>query len=125
VANHGRESEADSSWQTQRATLTRREAGGTEPRINELVDSEVDECEAGAHQGNADSRWHEPVPLIGKWRVVRLRPVEHRAPIPHRRARQSDVGERHVGANRVKDGEEQRRGQDGKRFGAISENMMR
>jgi hypothetical protein len=63
LTKNGSETQTNSTGKAKLATLLARETSLTESRIDELVDPEVKECEAGAHEGDAYARWNEPVPL--------------------------------------------------------------
>src|SRR5207247_7673848 len=87
--------------------------GGAQPRVDELVDPEVEQGQRGAEQGYREAWWHPPPPVPVLGGRLALRPEQDRAPAPVRSVDQAEKRQCRVGADAVDDGEKEGRGDDG------------
>ena len=86
--------------------------GRAQPRVDELVEAEVEQRQRRAEQRDGNARRQEPPPGADLRRVLRFGPEQHAAPAPPRGIDDAEEGQRHVGADRVEHGEHERRRDD-------------
>src|SRR5207302_10966956 len=95
-----------------------RKARSAQPRVDELVDAEVQQGESGAEEGDAKARRRPPPPPPAANRVVRESLAQHLPPVPESwrrgggRTAEAEERDRHVGVDGVERGEQKRRSDD-------------
>ena len=119
-ADHGGEAQLEAPGEPLPAGLlglAPGQAGRAQPRVDELVDAEVEQRQRGAEEGHRQPGRDVPPPVAADLGVGVLRLEQHRAPAPVLGVDQPQEGQRGVGAHPVEHGEQERGRHDGQQVG--------